>query len=193
MAIYSYSRLNCYEQCPRKYKFQYIDKIKTEMKETIELFLGKRVHETLRKLYWDMWHQKMNSLGELLFFLREEWLNNWDESIVIVKKEYSREDYLNMAEQYISDYYSRYKPFNCGRTLAIEKRISINLDDLGKYKLMCYIDRITKTNYGYYQIHDYKTSSHLPTTRRIQMDRQLALYAMIVKLKYPYIKNIRLI
>lgn len=48
MTLYSYSRLRCYEQCPQKYKFQYIDKIKIEAKESIELFLGKRVHKTLK-------------------------------------------------------------------------------------------------------------------------------------------------
>jgi putative RecB family exonuclease len=58
MTIYSHSRLSCYEQCPRKYKLQYIDRIKIEVKETIELFLGKRVHETLKKLYHDLRYQK---------------------------------------------------------------------------------------------------------------------------------------
>ncbi|MEA3458438.1 MAG: hypothetical protein U9R21_07145, partial [Candidatus Thermoplasmatota archaeon] len=95
----------------------------------------------------------------------------WNDTLVIVKKGYTKEDYLVMAKRYITDYYQRYKPFNHERTIAIEKRILINLDDLGNYKLMCYINRITKTDDGYYQIHDYKTSSHLPTTRRIQMDK----------------------
>jgi len=35
MIIYSYSRLNFYRQCPRKYKFQYIDKIKIKAEESI--------------------------------------------------------------------------------------------------------------------------------------------------------------
>ncbi|MCK4348535.1 MAG: PD-(D/E)XK nuclease family protein [Thermoplasmatales archaeon] len=111
MTVYSYSRLKCFEQCPRKYKLKYIDKIKIDGKENVELFLGKRVHETLKKLYWDMWHQKMNSLGGLLFFLREEWWRKWDDSIVIVKKEHSQKDYLRMAEQCITSYYNRYRPF----------------------------------------------------------------------------------
>jgi hypothetical protein len=61
-----------FEQCPQKYKFRYIEKIKTDTKETIELFLGKRVHETLKKLYQDLRYQKMSTLEELLFFLRDE-------------------------------------------------------------------------------------------------------------------------
>ena len=50
MNIYSHSKLKCYEQCPQKFKLQYIDKIRIEFKESIELFLGKRVHETLKKV-----------------------------------------------------------------------------------------------------------------------------------------------
>lgn len=150
MAIYSYSRLKCYEQCPRKYKFRYIDEVRTEMRKRIEPFMGKRAHETLKKLYQDLWHQKINSLGELLCFLRNEWQRKWDESIVIVKKEHSQEDYLSMAEQYIINYYHRYYPFNHGRTIAIKKRILANLGGGNEYKLCCYIDRVTKTKDGCY-------------------------------------------
>lgn len=74
MMIYSHSRLSCYEQCPKKYKLQYVDRIKTEVKENIELFLGKMVHKTLKKLYQDLMYQKENTLGELLSFLRDDWM-----------------------------------------------------------------------------------------------------------------------
>ena len=86
MTFYSYSRLKCFEQCPQKYKFQYIDKIKVEVKENIELFLGKRVHETLKKLYQDLQYQKLNTLEELLDFLHENWSKYWDNSIRVVKE-----------------------------------------------------------------------------------------------------------
>ena len=69
----------------------------------------------------------------------------------------------------------------------------MDLDDSGDYKVCGYIDRVTKTRDGCYEIHDYKTSSHLPTSEEIQNDRQLALYAMIVRQKYPYIRNIKLV
>ena len=193
MTIYSYSRLKCYELCLRKYKYRYIDKIRTKVKENIELFLGRRVHETLEKLYLDLMHQKKNTLGDLLGFLHDEWNKNWNDSIRIIKTKYSPKDYLKISEQYISDYYNRYKPFNHGRTIGLEKRIFMDLDDSGDYKLCGYIDRVTKTREGCYEIHDYKTSPHLPTSEDIRNDRQLALYAMIVKQRYPYVRNIKLV
>jgi putative RecB family exonuclease len=62
MTIYSHSRLRCFEQCPARFKFQYIDKVETEEEQSVEAFLGSRVHETLEKLYRDMLHQKHDTL-----------------------------------------------------------------------------------------------------------------------------------
>ena len=62
MIVYSHSRLSCYEQCPQKYKLQYIDKVETEVEENIESYLGSIVHETLEKLYRDLGYQKVNTL-----------------------------------------------------------------------------------------------------------------------------------
>jgi len=91
MTIYSYSRLNCFKQCPKKYKFQYVDKIIVEVKENIELYLGKRVHETLKKLYQDHQYKKLNSLRQLLNFFYNNWSKNWNNSIMNVKENYNHE------------------------------------------------------------------------------------------------------
>jgi putative RecB family exonuclease len=193
MTVYSHSRLSCYEQCPQKFKLQYIDKVQTEIEESIEAFLGSRVHEALEKLYRNRDHQKMDSLEELLDFLREEWKSNWSDAIVIVNTEYRPENYLKMAERYLADYFKRYHPFDQGRTVALEERILISLDPSGTYKLQGYIDRLTELKDGYYEIHDYKTNSRLPLAEYIRTDRQLALYMIGVKNQYPDVKHVRLI
>ncbi len=193
MTICSHSRLSCYEQCPQKYKLQYTDKVKTETRESIELFLGKRVHETLKKLYRDIQYQKENTLEDLLVFLHIRWTKNWNDLIVIVKEKYRPKDYLLIAERCITNYYKMYKPFDQGRTIALEERILINLDESGEYKLCGYIDRLTEIEDGCYEIHDYKTCSRLPSLETIENDRQLALYSIGIKQRYPDIKDVRLI
>lgn len=193
MRVYSHSRLSCFEQCPLKYKLKYIDKVETEVEESIEAFLGKRVHETLEKLYRDLMFQKENSLDDLICYLHRIWEENWDDSIVIVKEEYGPENYLKIGEKFISDYYNRYKPFDQDKTIALEERILIDLDGSGEYKLQGYIDRISEREDGCYEIHDYKTSSSLPMADYIESDRQLALYMIGVKNRYPDVKEVRLI
>jgi putative RecB family exonuclease len=193
MTVYSHSRLSCYEQCPARFKLQYIEKVETEGAESVEAFLGSRVHEALEKLYRDLDHQKMNTLEELLDFLRSMWTKNWSDDIIIVNKEYTAENYQKMAEKYLTDYYQRYQPFTQGKTVALEERILIVLDPSGQYKMQGYIDRLTETRDGYYEIHDYKTNARLPLAEYLRTDRQLALYMIGVKDAYPDVHDIRLV
>jgi hypothetical protein len=46
MPIYSHSRLETFETCPQKYNFRYIDEIAKLKEQTVEAFVGSRVHET---------------------------------------------------------------------------------------------------------------------------------------------------
>ena len=193
MKVYSHSRLSCYEECPQKYKLKYVDRVETEIEQSIEAFLGSRVHETLEKLYRDLGYRKVNTLEELLEFFHDEWKKNWDDSIVIVKEEYGPENYLKMGEKFITDYYNKYKPFDQGKTISLEERILIKLDDSGDYKLQGFIDRVMESKEGYYEVHDYKTNSRLPLPEYLDNDRQLALYAIGVKERYPDVKDVRLI
>jgi putative RecB family exonuclease len=163
------------------------------VEESVEAFMGVRVHETLEKLYSDLQYQKKNTLEDLLGFLNDEWEKNWNDSIIIVKKEYGPESYQKMAQKFVTDYYNRYDPFDQTKTIAIEERILINLDDSGDYKLQGYIDRLAEEKDGYYEIHDYKTNSRLPLPEYIDNDRQLALYSIGVKNRYPDAKDVRLI
>src|SRR3954470_12037848 len=74
--VYSNSRIETFEQCPRKYKLRYVDNIRTD-REGVEAFVGKRVHETLEKLYRDLKLTKLNSLEDLLAFYEAAWEKNW--------------------------------------------------------------------------------------------------------------------
>ncbi len=193
MTIYSHSRLSAFQQCALKFKFKYLDKIQTEVEQTIEAFLGDFVHRTLEKLYKDLKFQKQNSLDELLVYFNTEWKKNWNKEIIIVRKDYTEENYRKMGEQFISDYYKKYHPFNHTKTIDLEKRVIIKLDNNGVYQLQGYIDRLASPQDGVYEIHDYKTNASLPLQEYLQEDRQLALYAIAVKQMYQDVKDVKLI
>ncbi|HIH38776.1 PD-(D/E)XK nuclease family protein [Candidatus Woesearchaeota archaeon] len=190
MTTYSHSKLSTFEQCPLKYKFGYIDKVETEIGESVEAFLGKRVHESLEKLYKDLKFQKMNSLKDMLAFYNEEWTKNWNDGIVIVRDEYDPENYRKMGEKFITDYYNRCTPFNHTRTIGLETQ---NFVDINGYKIHVRIDRLALASDEVYEIHDYKTSNTLPTQSKLDQDRQLAVYAYGVKTMYPDAKKVKLI
>ncbi len=190
MKTYSHSKLSCFEQCPLRFKFGYIDQVETEIKETVEAFLGKRVHEVLEKLYKDLKFQKLNSVQELLAFYNDFWEKNWNDGIVIVRDEYNQENFRKMGEKFITDYYNRYKPFNHTRTIGLETQSFV---EIGDYHIHVRIDRLAMAEDGVYEIHDYKTSNSLPAQDKLDQDRQLAVYAYGVKKMYPDVKRVKLI
>ncbi|MCK4809096.1 MAG: PD-(D/E)XK nuclease family protein [Candidatus Aenigmarchaeota archaeon] len=193
MTLYSHSRLSTFEQCPLKFRFRYIDKISVDTAQSIEAFLGSRVHETLEKLYIDLKFQKTNTLPDLIKYFSDQWKKNWNQTIKIVKKDYTEENYRKMGEKFITDYYNRYMPFNDTRILGIENRVVIDLNGDGKFKLQGYIDRLAMKGEDTVEIHDYKTNSNLPLQDYLDRDRQLALYAIAVQEAYPFAKKIRLV
>lgn len=193
MPQYSHSRLSTFEQCNLKFKFKYVDKVETEAEEGVEAFLGKKVHEALEKLYSDLKFEKVNTLKELLAFFKEEWKKNWNENIIIVREHISEENYFNMGERFIIDYYNRYKPFNQATVIGTELPVRIKLDGEGKdYHLVGFIDRLDYKEGGVYEIHDYKTNANLPLQQYLDEDRQLALYAMAIRQMYPDAKKVKL-
>jgi putative RecB family exonuclease len=192
--MYSHSRIETFEQCPRKYKFRYIDNIRTEA-EGIEAFLGKRVHESLEKLYRDLKLTKLNTLEEILSFYESAWEKNWHADVQVVRADVTPGHYFSLGRQCLTDYYRRYHPFNQGKTIGLEERIELKLKEGERiYTLQGYIDRITwVAETGSYEIHDYKTGSTLPTQEDADQDRQLALYQMGLAQRWPDARKVRLI
>ncbi len=192
MPTYSHSQLTTYETCPHQYKLAYIDKIKTET-EGIEAFMGSRVHDALEKLYRDLKVTKLNSLEEILEFYHQSWERNWNDMVQIIRKDYTADDYKRLGERCIADYYKRYYPFDQGKTIGLEENIFFPLEEEKGYWIRGVIDRLTLVNDSILEIHDYKTSSRLPTEEEINSDRQLGFYQMGVEGKWKGIKEIRLI
>jgi len=157
MTIYSHSRLSTFEKCPLKYKYHYIDSITTEV-ENIEAFMGNLVHQSLQKLYADLLHSKLNSLPELLAYYNSLWKQCWHNKIRIVKQEYTQENYQQMGEKCIKNYYQHYAPFDGEKTLALEVTVKTDLGDYRSYKFRGIIDRLAQKPDGGFEIHDYKTS-----------------------------------
>lgn len=192
--MYSNSRIETFEQCPRKYKFRYIENIKTDT-EGVEAFVGKRVHEALEKLYKDLKMGRLNTLEELLRFYENEWEKTWHGKVNVVREGITPGHYFEIGKRCISDYYKRFHPFDQTRTLGLEERIEMKLVDGDKtHTIQGYIDRLawdpaTET----YEIHDYKTGNSMPTQEDVDEDRQLALYQLGIKQRWPDAKHFKLI
>jgi len=187
MATYSHSRISTYENCPYQYKLKYIDKIEVEIPTTIEAFMGDMVHQSLEKLYADLKFQKLNSLKELISFFNNLWEKEYSEDILIVKKEYSAENYKKMGEKFISDYYESHKPFNDMIILGLETQDRMTLPDGSHWHVR--IDKLGCKGDTYF-VCDYKTNSRMKDQEEADADRQLAMYSAWVKDKFKDAKKV---
>ncbi|MFW6140314.1 MAG: RecB family exonuclease [Acidobacteriota bacterium] len=193
MTAFSISRIGAYEKCPLQYKYAYIDRIKVEAEDTVETFLGSRIHEALEKLYRDKQHEKLLSLDELLNYFNQTWKKNWKDSVIIVKDDYTQHNYRQIGERQLRDYYQRHYPFEEGRILGLETKSFLPLDEQGKYSFHVRIDRLMYMGDGLYEVHDYKTGSFLINQESLDKDRQLAMYSLWVKEQFKDFKKARLV
>lgn len=193
MPSFSHSKIGAFETCKLKYKFSYIDKIKVEAEDTIETYLGGMVHEALEKLHRDKRFEKLMTLEELLAYYNKLWEENWKDSIIIVKKDYTPDNYRKMGERMLADYYNKHKPFDQGRIIGLETQDFLPLDEQGKYKFHIRIDRLMDMGAGLYEVHDYKTGSSLSKQEELDKDRQLAMYSQWVRQNFKDFKKVRLV
>ncbi|MBU2503473.1 MAG: PD-(D/E)XK nuclease family protein [Nanoarchaeota archaeon] len=194
MTTYSHSRVSTYENCPYKYKLQYIEKHKPESPTTIEAFMGSMVHETLEHLYRLKKFKKRVALNVLIKFYRDLWGKNYSDDILIVKEDKEKvgaENYRKMGEKMIKDYYERLKPFEDMTILGLETMDRMTLPDGNQWHVR--IDKFACDDEGNYYVCDYKTNSRMKDQEEADEDRQLALYSIWVKDKFPDAKSVKLI
>jgi RecB family exonuclease len=191
--IYSHSRLSTFENCKKKFHFRYIQGLPEEG-DGVEAFVGKRVHEVLERLYAFVGRDQVPSLGRVI----ERFNANFDEAydpatIRIVKAGLDKDFYRALGVRCLSDFYGRHYPFDAGETLGLERRVRFDLDDAGEYAMQGVVDRIVRTRDGVLEIQDYKTGKYVPSQKRLDEDRQLALYQIGVAAEYGRGEPIRLV
>ena len=193
MPVFSHSRLSSFEQCKLKYKFRYIDKIIPDIEKTIESHLGSVVHNTLEWLYGEVKKGRVPTIDEVVVNYSENWKEDYEEDIPIVRKDMVVEDYFNKGVLFLINYYTKHKPFD-DNTIAVEKKIFFNLDEEGKYRIIGFIDRLVyNLRTCEYEVHDYKTSGRFPSEEDVAKDRQLALYSIAIREEFGSERGVMLI
>jgi len=184
----SFSALDTFKQCPMKYRFQVIDKIRAPKSK--EAVFGNKIHKALQ-----FFHSKQPvspTLDELLNKLKEE----WDSEVFIDEQEDMI--YFSEAVKILKNYYNYYLKIRDKFTvLDTETRFEVLLENKNKKCLLAgIIDRIDKTKDGI-EIIDYKTAKRLPSQQDINNNLQLSLYCLGLINRWPHfakqgLENIKL-
>lgn len=191
--VYSHSRLSCFENCPKQFHYRYIEKIPAET-ESIEAFVGKRVHEVLERLHQFVDRGLVPSMEKVISRFHALWGEQFDaERVRIVRSDTDVDFYREAGERCLANHYRRHYPFDADETLGLERWVTVDLDADRKYRLRGIIDRLVRAADGAIEIHDYKTSRRIPTQRALDEDRQLALYQLAVANEFGSAVEIRLV
>lgn len=211
MAVYSFSQTQTFVQCPRKYQYKYVDKIKEkEFESSPDLILGHSVHAALERLYNQINVFKIPSKDELLAKFKDqrdtEIKEATKEKPLEMKWEQTLEDYIRRGIHYVANYYDKYSPFENVSVIATEASIVFDLNPPPRpagvplssvkevnswIKFRGFIDRLDKEG-ECFVINDYKTNKNLPPESKEEYREQLTLYGLGVQQNYAkYFKIIK--
>jgi putative RecB family exonuclease len=159
----SYSKIDTYETCPAKFRFQYEDRVPGRPSPVLSF--GDSLHQALFHF-----HNRpvpvAPTLAELHELLEAVWVSNGFES------EAEERMYLDHGRQILAQYHLE----NAGSfriPAALEHRFSIEVEGV---QVQGVIDRMDRIPGGGYEIIDYKTNRRLPPMSRIDQDLQLSIY-----------------
>jgi len=175
----SHSALEEYNQCPQKYKFNVIDRIRVP--KGVEAIFGTSVHAALRFMFSR--DPLFPTLEEVLAHFRESFSES--ESV----KESDKARYLDSGERMIRAFYEKNPPWNFD-IIDLESHFEVPLEDPKTgitHTIAGNIDRIDKTGEGMFEIIDYKTSRKLPAQEKVDANTQLAIYQLALEKKWPHI------
>ncbi len=177
---YSHSSIQTYQKCPAQFSIRYIDKVE-KPDESIEAFLGKRVHEVLEYLYnYRKADKGIPMIDMLLTQFHSVWEDNWHDRIGIANTGQKVQDYYRKGEAMIARFYRQYFPFD-EPVKEIEYRIKFFLDETDDYPMVGILDRLDIIGNERVEIHDYKTGKRVMGQRAADNDIQLAIYQLGIK------------
>ena len=173
----SYSALETYQQCPLKYKYQAIDRLKTPKSK--EAVFGTLVHSTLKFI-----HEPTLIAPDLETAL-DHFARGWNTEVW--ENEAEERAAFAQGVEIIQRYYRNERPGDA-TIVALENNFQIDVIDPAQpdaiHTIKGIIDRIDKTETGY-EIIDYKTAKKMPSQDSIDHNLQLTIYLKAFLARYP--------
>lgn len=169
----SYSSIETFRNCPLKYRFQEIDKIRVPKSK--EALFGTVLHQTLKFFYGQS--PIVPTIEQVLSYYRKTW-----------PKEIKEKAFWNQGLKMLKDYYLKNSPSNTN-IIDLETYFEI---PMSIHTLCGKIDRIDKINDQRFEIIDYKTTKRLPAQRAVDNDLQLSIYHLALKDRWPQIPQTKL-
>lgn len=177
----SYSSLDTYNNCPLKYKYKEIDKLKEPKSK--EAVFGTLVHSTLKFAY------EPSLIAPTLNQALDHFARGWNSEIW--ENELEERAAFSQGVEMIQKYYQKNDPKDA-TVVALESNFQLEISDPSApentHTIRGIIDRIDKTENGY-EIIDYKTAKKMPSQDSVDNNLQLSIYLKAFLARYPHETN----
>ena len=196
--LYSPSSILTYKQCPRKFYYQYVEKLPT--KKSFALVRGSIVHSVIEDFFKINIEKVSHKNYEIVFrtlvfdLFKQNWLKNLDQIHALVPQQNLQDFYYSETAQMLENWYKSFIKKLQNKIISMTfKEAFRSLTPITETRIIAeeikvqgIIDAILKTEKGI-QLLDYKTSKKEEINEEYRL--QLAIYALLYKLKYneaPY-------
>ncbi|MDD5083681.1 MAG: PD-(D/E)XK nuclease family protein [Candidatus Moranbacteria bacterium] len=173
----SYSSLETYRNCPLKYRYKEIDKLKEPKSK--EAVFGTLVHSTMKFIY------DPALIPPTIEQALDHFSRGWNSEIW--ENELEERAAFSQGIEMIQKYYRSNDPREA-TIVALESNFSLEISDplhpRETHTIRGIIDRIDKTEDGY-EIIDYKTSKKMPSQDFVDNNLQLSIYLKAFLTRYP--------
>lgn len=174
---YSFSRIKCFQQCPLRYRFRYIEGRK-EAFRSIESFLGSTVHDVLEWLYAQRDRGTDPDESAILEEFARRWAEGRDRAVAVIRINNDDDEYIRLGREMLTRFFNETFTRDQSRTVSLEQRLSKRLSDAVLFT--GFADRIGRTDKGRLFVIDYKTSRSEGDGSEFSEGLQAPLYAACV-------------
>ncbi len=177
---FSFSRMTTFEQCPRRYRYRYLDGVKDAFR-SVEAFMGQQAHATIEWLYNERQAGTDRSAEEAVGQYCSVWdagLSKGGAPVKVIRQGTAMESYRRMGAEMVTDFHRDRFASDDLVTVAMEKHFVVRLD--GGTLFQGFIDRLARDDRGLLHIIDYKTGKRVPSRFEGKDADQLEAYGVAV-------------
>lgn len=182
----SVSRVRTAEQCMRKFKRKYVDKIPED--PGFAGVFGTVCHSALEGVYNWIVEEEYEGIFPKKVLL-DEWNRAYEESFISAMPEATFDAYSE-GRQIMNQYAEVTGEVDHSIILENEGEFWFDLPGFDGCQMMGYIDRVDRPDEETVYVEDYKSNFLMFTKEQVESDLQATIYTHAIKLRYPWAKRV---